>query len=63
MREVEEGVGGAVPSSYVLCEMKKTNIWPAAAGHRPLNGCAAGKPRRTLAISAPSLQRNVTTFV
>lgn len=57
VREVDGGGGGNVNPlwlQYVLWEMKKTNIWPAAVGYRPLNGCAAGKEHRTLAISAVS---------
>lgn len=47
-----EGGGGNVnPSSYVLREMEKTNIWPSAAGYGSLNGCAAGRKRCTLAIA------------
>lgn len=42
------------PSSYVLREMKKTNIWPATVGYRPLNDCAAGKKHRTLAFAKVS---------
>lgn len=42
------------PSGHVLQGMKKTNIWPSAVGSRPLNGCAAGKEHRTLAVSATS---------
>ncbi len=55
VREVDREEGRNVnPSSYVLREMEKTNIWPSAVGYRPLNDCAAGKEHRTLAIAAVS---------
>lgn len=46
MREVDgEEAGAGTPSSYVLREMEKTNIWPSAVGCRPLNDCAAGRQK------------------
>lgn len=42
------------PSSYVLREMEKTNIWPSAVGFRLLNDCAAGKEHRTLTMAVAS---------
>lgn len=42
------------PSSYVLREMEKTNIWPSAVRYRHLNDCAAGKKHHTLAIAEVS---------
>lgn len=48
------GGWGGDPSSYVLWEMNKTNICPSAVGHRPLNGCTAGRERCTPATSATS---------
>lgn len=57
MREVDgEEAQVGTPSSYVLREMEKTNIWPSAVGCRPLNDCAAGRQNRTLAIAAVSHQ-------
>lgn len=49
------GRGGNVnPSSYVLGEMEKTNIWPSAVGYQLLNDCASGKKHHTLAIAEVS---------
>lgn len=57
VREVDGEEGGVgTPSSYVLREMEKTNIWPSAVERRPLNECAAGRQNRTLAIAAVSHQ-------
>ena len=42
------------PSSYVLREMEKTNIWPSAVWYRNLNDCAAGNKYHTLAIAEVS---------
>lgn len=50
----QAGGGRGHPSCHVLWEMNKTNICPSAVGHRPLNGCTAGREHCTLASSAMS---------
>lgn len=56
VREEKERGGNVNPSSNILGEIEKTNIWLSAVGYQPLNDCAAGRKHHTLAIAEASHQ-------